>query len=145
MPKIVYFFPFFAGICVCLQGMINGHWQAKIGVHYTVAINGIIVTILAMLFFLIGNRVSFQEVSSAIRPWIFLNGLCGFTILVIAALTFPRIGAASVIVLMLSGQLVTGIILDHIGILNIPRHPVSLARLLGIIFIFFGVVLTTRY
>ena len=145
MPKIVYFFPFFAGICVCLQGMINGHWQGRVGVHYTVVINGIIVTILALLFFLIGNRASLQEISSEIRPWIILNGLCGFTILVIAALTFPRIGAASVIVLMLSGQLLASILVDHFGILNIPRHPVSLLRIAGIMFIFLGVALTTRY
>lgn len=145
MPKIVYFFPFLAGICVCLQGMINGHWQARVGVHYTVVINGIIVTVLALLFFLIGNRTTFQEISSEIEPWIVLNGLCGFTILTIAALTFPRIGAASVIVLMLSGQVITGIILDHLGILNIPRHPVSLLRIAGIAFIFVGVVFTTRY
>ena len=145
MTKMLYFFPLLAGICVCLQGMINGHWQARIGIHYTVVINGIIVTILAMLFFLVGNRVSLQEAASGIRPWIALNGLCGFTILTIAAITFPKIGAASVIVLMLSGQLVTGIILDHLGILNIPKHPVSLLRFVGIACIFLGVILTTRY
>jgi transporter family-2 protein len=144
MSKALYFFPLLAGVCVCTQGMINGHWQARIGVHYTVAINGIIVTVFAILFFLIGNRTSMQEVSSTIEPWIVLNGLCGFTILTIAALTFPRIGAASVIVLMLTGQLVTGVLIDHFGLLNIPRHPVSLMRVAGVIFVFLGVALTTK-
>ena len=144
MSKALYFFPLLAGVCVCTQGMINGHWQSRIGVHYTVAINGIIVTVFAILFFLIGNRTSLQEVSSTIEPWIVLNGVCGFTILTIAALTFPRIGAASVIVLMLTGQLVTGILIDHFGLLNIPRHPVSLLRIVGVIFVFLGVALTTR-
>jgi transporter family-2 protein len=75
---------------------------------------------------------------------ILVNGLCGFIILTIAALTFPIIGAASVIVLMVAGQLVTAAAFDHLGILNLPQQPLSLVRLTGIAFVGFGVFLTTR-
>ena len=144
MSKMTYLFPFIAGTCACLQGMINGQWQSRIGVHYTVVVNAAIVTLSAVLFFLAGNRMPFQEMAAEIRPWIMFNGLCGFMIIIIVALTFPKIGAASVVVLMISGQLVTGILLDHFGVFNIPRHPISLVRFLGIAFVFLGVFLTTK-
>lgn len=144
MPKWIYLFPFIAGLCACFQATTNGHWQARIGVHSTVVVNGIIVAVLAILFFLVGNQTSFAKVSSEIHPWIVLNGICGFTILTITALTFPRIGAASVIVLMIAGQLMTAVIFDHFSVLNLPRHPVSLLRIVGIAFVVLGVVLTTR-
>ena len=144
MHKMLYFFPLFAGFCVCFQGTMNGHWQSRIGVHSTVLINGIVVTVLTALLFLFGNQTSFDKIASEIKPWIILNGLCGFIILTIAALTFPRIGAASVIVLMVAGQLITAVTLDHIGALNLPHHPISIARLIGIGFVVIGVFLTTR-
>jgi transporter family-2 protein len=144
MPKMVYLFPLVAGFCVCFQGTMNGHWQARIGVHSTILINGFVVAALTTLFFLIANQTPFEKITSEIRPWVVLNGICGAVILTIAALTFPRIGAASVIVIMVAGQLVTAVILDHFGILNLPQHPVSLLRIMGIVFVVLGVILTTK-
>ncbi len=144
MPKIVYLFPLLAGFFVCLQGTINGHWQSRIGVHATILVNGLIAAALTALFFLVANQTPIDRITSEIRPWIVLNGLCGVIILIIAALTFPIIGAASVIVLMVAGQLVTAAAFDHFGILNLPQQPLSLARLMGIAFVGFGAFLTTR-
>ena len=144
MQKMVYVFPLLAGFCVCLQGTINGYWQSRIGVHSTVLVNGVIVTVLAALFFLIANQTPIGRITSEIRPWIVLNGLCGFIILTIAALTFPRLGAASVIVLMVAGQVVTAVAFDRLGILNLPQHSISMARLVGTVFVVLGVFLTTR-
>ncbi len=144
MPKMVYLFPLLAGFCVCLQGTMNGYWHSRIGVHITILVNGVIVVALTALFFLVANQTPVDRITSEIRPWIALNGLCGFIILTIAALTFPIIGAASVIVLMVAGQLVTAAAFDHLGILNLPQQPLSLVRLMGIAFVGFGVFLTTR-
>jgi transporter family-2 protein len=144
MLKFIYVFPLIAGFCACFQGTMNGHWQSRIGVHSTILINGVVVAGLTALFFLIANQTPFEKIVSEIRPWVLLNGVCGATILTVAALTFPRIGAASVIVLMVAGQLLTAIILDHFGVLNLPHHPISVSRIVGIAFVVVGVILTTR-
>jgi transporter family-2 protein len=144
MSKMVYVFPLLAGFCVCFQGTMNGHWHTKIGVHFTILVNGVVVAILTGVFFLFANQTPIDKITSEVRPWILLNGLCGFTILTIAALTFPKIGAASVIVLMVAAQLATAMAFDHFGILSLPQHPISTARLIGIAFVVVGVFLTTR-
>ena len=144
MPKMIFLFPLLAGFCGCLQGTMNGHWQSRVGVHFTVLVNGVVVAALTTTFFLLANQTPVTRITSEIRPWIVLNGMCGFTILTIAALTFPRLGAASVIVLMVAGQLSTALAFDHMGVLGLPQHPLSLARLAGIAFVVVGVFLTTR-
>ena len=144
MSKMVYVFPLLAGFCICLQGTMNGHWHTKIGVHFTILVNGVIVAILTGIFFLLANQTPIDKITSEIRPWIILNGICGFTILTIAALTFPKIGAASVIVLMVAAQLTAAMAFDHFGVLSLPQHPISAARLIGIAFVTVGVFLTTR-
>ena len=144
MPKLIYVFPLLAGFCVCFQSTINGYWQSKIGVHSTILINGFVVALLTLVFFLLANQTPIERITSEVRPWVVLNGICGATIITIAALTFPRIGAASVIVLIIAGQLVTAIILDHFGTLNLPHHPVSMVRIMGIVCVVLGVFLTTR-
>ncbi len=144
MLKFIYVFPLIAGFCACFQGTMNGHWQSRIGVHSTILINGFVVAILTTLFFVTANQTPIEKIASEIRPWVLLNGVCGATIITIAALTFPRIGAAPVIVLMVAGQLITAIILDHFGVLNLPRHPLSFLRVAGIAVVIIGVIMTTR-
>ena len=145
MQKMLYLFPVIAGFCVCLQGAMNGHWQGRVGVSFTVLVNGVVVAALTTLFFLTTNQTPIGKITSEIRPWIVLNGICGFTILTIAALTFPRIGAASVIVLMVAGQLATALAFDHAGVMGLAQRPISPARLAGIAFVLIGVFLTTRH
>ena len=144
MIRALYFLPLFAGLVACFQGVINGYWQARIGLHSTVLINGAVVTALAGLFFLFGNQTALGVISSEARPWVALNGLCGFLIVAIAAFSFPRIGAASVVVLMVSGQIVTSLVVDHLGVLNLPGHSISASRICGAILVVLGVMLTTR-
>jgi len=124
--------------------MINGFWQAKIGLHAAVLVNGAIVCAAALFFFLFANQTPLRLIGSQIRPWIAFNGLCGFSIVAIAAFTFPRIGAASVVVLMVSGQILMSLVADHLGVLNLPQHAISPMRLLGAVLVILGVIFTTK-
>ncbi len=144
MVNLLYILPLIAGFLACVQGTINGYWQAKVGLHATVLINGAIVAAAALFFFLFANQTSLRLIGSQLRPWIAFNGLCGFSIVAIAAFTFPRIGAASVVVLMVSGQIFMSLFADHLGVLNLPQHAISPTRLLGAVLVIIGVLLTTR-
>ena len=52
----------------------------------------------------------------------------------------PRLGAATVLALVVLGQMVASLILDHFGLLGLAQHPVTPKRMLGAIFLIFGVV-----
>nr|HPJ35207.1 DMT family transporter [Spirochaetota bacterium] len=51
-----------------------------------------------------------------------------------------KVGAVSMIALILAGQMVTSIILDHFGILGYQVQPVSVMKIVGILLIIAGVI-----
>jgi bacterial/archaeal transporter family-2 protein len=53
----------------------------------------------------------------------------------------PRFGAATVLALLVVGQMIGSIAFDHYGILGLAEQPASPIRLLGAAFLILGVVL----
>ena len=78
-------------------------------------------------------------------PWYALfSGLLGVTVLTTMIYMVPRIGVAAAIILILSGQLLTGTLIDHFGALGVTAHAMSPARVLGLAIVFVGVWVTVR-
>jgi transporter family-2 protein len=75
---------------------------------------------------------------------VFFAGVFGFVVLASISFLIPQIGATSAIILVMIGQVVIGVILDHFGLLGAAVHPISLSRLFGIVVIFVGLWLTLR-
>lgn len=80
----------------------------------------------------------------ALPPWAWLGGLYGTVFVVAAAWGVPRLGVAATITLMVGGQLILSLVLDHFGALGVPQQPLSLSRVAGIILVIAGVVLVRR-
>ena len=56
----------------------------------------------------------------------------------------PRLGAANTITFIVAGQVLASMILDQFGLLNLPVHPVSLARIGGAALVIAGVFVVLR-
>lgn len=72
------------------------------------------------------------------------GGLLGASYLCINIWLVPRLGAASVVVLAVAGQILAALALDHWGLLRLPVHPATPARLLGAVLVLAGVWLVVR-
>ena len=72
--------------------------------------------------------------------WTFyLGGVFGFIIIAAAVLVFPRLGAAYAIALMVCGQCLAAMVIDHYGLLGMERSPATLQRVLGVLLVVAGV------
>jgi len=80
----------------------------------------------------------------ALPPYAWFGGLYGAVFVVAAAWAVPRLGVATTITLMVAGQLMLSLVLDHFGALGVPRNPVSLTRLAGVGLVIAGVLLVRR-
>jgi len=79
-------------------------------------------------------------------PWyVWIGGLYGAVFVVSAAWAVPRLGVATTITLMVAGQLLLSLALDHFGAFGVPRHPVSLGRIAGVAMVIGGVLLVRRF
>ena len=67
----------------------------------------------------------------------------GFLDIASATLLVPRLGAASLICLVVAGQLVGSVVLDHYGVLH-ARQPVESLRIVGLLLVVAGAVLVVK-
>jgi bacterial/archaeal transporter family-2 protein len=132
-----------AGIAAGLQGPLTtivsqrlGIWEAILIAH----IGGLSAAILMVMFFSTGNINQWRSV-----PWYAL--LCGVLgLVVLGGITFsiPRIGAAGATTLLIVGQLLLALILDHFGWLGIDIRSLNPSRILGLITLVLGTWLIMR-
>ena len=57
----------------------------------------------------------------------------------------PILGAATMIGVMVAGQMVTSLFLDHWGLVGYPIHPISIPRVLGAILLVSGVIILKKF
>ena len=57
----------------------------------------------------------------------------------------PKLGAASMVALIVAGQMLMSVFLDHYGLLGFPLHPINWARMVGMCLLVGGVVLIRSF
>lgn len=96
---------------------------------------------LAMLVALAVARVplSAERALSAPLVW-WLGGFFGAAYLAIAIALIPRVGAATLVALVVAGQLACALLCDHFGWLGVPVHSLDLRRAMGALLLLGGVL-----
>jgi transporter family-2 protein len=94
--------------------------------------------------FLRVNWISSSRVVSA-PWWLWTGGIFGANYVLVALILAPRLGAATLIGLTVTGQMISSVVLDHFGLVGYPLHPLSAGRLLGAAFLLIGTLLIQRF
>jgi bacterial/archaeal transporter family-2 protein len=76
--------------------------------------------------------------------YVWFGGLYGAFFVTVAAFAVPKLGVASLITIMVAGQLAMAVAIDHFGAFGLARQEVSLSRFVGILLVVAGVVLVRR-
>ena len=74
----------------------------------------------------------------------YLGGLLGAVYVLGATVLAPRLGAATLMALIVTGQLITATIIDHNGWLGFAGHPITPTRVIGAVLLVGGVILVRR-
>ena len=78
-------------------------------------------------------------------PWYMLvAGIFGLILYLTINVTLPRLGSTMMVVLIIVGQLVLGVIIDHFGLLGVATQPIDLARALGVVVLVLGAYLIAK-
>jgi len=71
-------------------------------------------------------------------------GIFGVILYLTLEQTIPRFGATVAISLLIIGQLLSSILIDHFGLFNLPVHQLDLSRVIGVMVLFVGVYLIIK-
>jgi transporter family-2 protein len=75
--------------------------------------------------------------------WLLTAGAMGACLVFGIAWVIPQIGARNAMVLMIAGQVITGMIFSHFGILGSPVEPITFIRVVGVLLLIGGVSIVT--
>jgi len=77
--------------------------------------------------------------------WAWLGGLLGAVYTMATVLLARRLGAATLTAVVVTGQLVCSVALDHFGALGFTEHALSAGRMVGCLLMIAGFVLISRF
>jgi len=98
----------------------------------------------AMTIGLTGWRNGALEPLKQVHPFLLTAGIFGACLVFAIAWLIPRVGAGSVMITLLAGQVLGGLIMSHYGWLGSPVQPITVAKVVGVVVMIGGVVLATR-
>ncbi len=136
-------FAIVAGASIVFQAAVNADLRFALNSASWAALISYVGGALAMVVFVaVSGSPWLTSADLARTSWLsWFGGLFGAVYVVAAILLLPRLGAATLLALFVTGQMVMSVALDHYGILGVPQHSVDLPRLLGCALLVLGVVL----
>jgi len=81
---------------------------------------------------------------SQVNPLLLTAGGMGACLVFAIAWAIPQVGAGPFFVLLLTGQVISAMVLSHFGWLGSPVQPVTMTQLVGAALMIGGIVLTNR-
>lgn len=138
---------FAAGCGLSLQAGVNGRLGAESGQPVWAALASFLIGTVFLLPFTLLPRNGWPPIEQlgAIRWWAWTGGLIGAAYVLSTVVIAPRLGATVFFAIVIAGQIVMALMLDHFGWLGFPRHPLNAMRLLGAALMIAGVFLVRRF
>jgi bacterial/archaeal transporter family-2 protein len=136
-------FGFLAGAMLPFQFGINSQLAVWVGSPVRAALVSFAVGTLALFAVMLAayrNWPSVDRMSTA-PWWVWIGGFLGAFYVLGSVVTAPRLGAAALVAVILAGQTVASLLVDHFGWVGFEENPVTPGRLAGIGLVAAGVAL----
>ncbi|HEY7996190.1 MAG TPA: DMT family transporter [Steroidobacteraceae bacterium] len=146
MQSLYYLLGLGVGAGLVVQVGMNSTLRSLLGSPIVAALISFLVGSLALAVYagLARTPLPLRVQLGAVPAWAWLGGVLGAFYVASSVIVGPRLGAATLLALVVLGQLGTSLLVDHYGWLGFPQHPLNLVRVLGAVLLFGGVLLITR-
>lgn len=149
MPSQVVFYlaAALAGCAFVVQQAVNAGLRGALGSGLWAGVTNFVVGGFAVGFVALALREplpAWEAVAKA--PWYaWAGGVLGALYIVGSVFILPRIGAASLVALVILGQMLMALAFDHFGLLGVPVHAANWPRLAGAALLVAGVGLLCAF
>jgi transporter family-2 protein len=131
-----------AGASIALQAAANSKLRQNIGDPLWAAYFSILGTILTATIAMAILRPQTPSIAELRETqwWNWIGGPLGALIVLAGAALTQRLGAAPFIALVVGGQLLCSLFLDHYALLGLAEQPITVGRVLGALLVVAGVL-----
>jgi transporter family-2 protein len=133
----------FAGMCNGFQAPVNAALGRFVGVVESSCISFTVGALSLLVVALVAGQGSLLRIGDA-PPNLWIGGLLGAFYVTTALFVVPKIGAGVMIASVITGQMTAALIIDHIGLLGIPKNPIDLYRIAGLACLAVGIKLLSK-
>jgi transporter family-2 protein len=146
MKAMLILIALFSGATIAFQVGVNGELRLRTQHPLLAAAISFLTgtVVLVGVLSVIQPRLPDREALASSPWWMWLGGLVGAVYVTSAAEFAPRMGAAPWLGLVVTGQILSSLALDHYGLVGFPTHPLTWPRVLGAILLLCGVFLVLR-
>jgi transporter family-2 protein len=133
------------GGLIALQAPINSHLGKRVGTFQAAFVSFVIGTLVLLVIAAVaGGGLGRVGEARHVTWYYLLGGVLGAAYVTCVLVTVRSLGAGGVTAATIAGQLTAAVIVDQLGVLGIPKHPITAARLVGIALLTVGVYLVVR-
>ena len=145
MNSYLYAVTLFFGVVLTVHLAMNGAVGAVIGnPRVGNAVFWCIGAVTALVIGATGWQAGALSAVRQVNPLLLTAGAMGATLVFGIAWIIPQIGAQQMTVMLLTGQILSAMLLSHFGWLGSPVQPVTLTNIMGALLMIGGVFLATR-
>lgn len=130
-----------AGAALATQVALNGKLRSQIGTPLQATTISLAVGAIAAFAICVVARYPWPDKASLLTTpwWAWCGGFLGIVYLWAGVVVTPRLGVAPTFGLIVVGQIVTAMAMDHFGLFNVQVNPVTLSKVLGVVLVIVGV------
>jgi transporter family-2 protein len=145
MKAYLYVLTMFLGVVLTVHLGMNGKVGALLGnPRVGNAVFWCIGAVWALVIGFSGWQTGALAGLRQVHPLLLTAGAIGASLVFAIAWLIPQIGAGTMTIYLLAGQIVGGLVLSHFGWLGSPVQPINAMNALGAAIMLAGVILATR-
>ena len=132
-----------AGAMLPIQFGINAQLATWVGSSVRAALVSFVVGALSLFVVALAVARDWPAADrlSGAPWWVWIGGALGAFYVLGSIVTAPRLGAVTLFAMILAGQALVSLAVDHFGWIGFEEHPVSALRLAGVALLAAGVAL----
>jgi transporter family-2 protein len=147
MDKIIWVvMAFIAGAFLPIQAGMNSRLAKTGGSPFHASMISFAVGMLALVIYILATSqsVSWKGLKEA-PPYAWTGGLLGAFYVTVIVLAFPKIGPGLTFGLVVAGQLLLSMFMEHFQIMGAQAQPISIGRIAGLVLIVAGVAMMKKF
>ncbi|VWB66753.1 membrane protein [Burkholderia pseudomultivorans] len=135
-----------AGVSLMTQQVLNANLRGALNsaAWSSFASYALGLACMAVLALVLRDPLPSSALAARIPWWAFSGGMFGAIFIALAIFTIPKLGAATFLVLVVTGQMLASMTIDHFGWFGLVQRPIDVPRVVGIALLIGGCVLIRR-
>jgi transporter family-2 protein len=112
---------------------------------YSALVSFVVGTVGLIIYILVTRQTMSLSGIKEAPSYVWVGGLLGAFYITVIVVVFPKLGPGLTFGLIVAGQMVVSLVLEHFNILVAQQTPVNFMKVVGVLLVIAGVIIIRKY